>query len=1117
MTQLPPPRRLENSKFYNNTEPKTLKNKFATILSNNSIINLDFLVGYLRISGFKHLYELIQNRLESFERIRILVGLSVDSAIAELTQAGIESHTAKAERFLEIFHNNQVQNIQDDAYQDGDTTDQSIQMLIDALKAGKIQMRIVKDKNVHAKFYVFSQEPLPDHTSSTPSCSYTGSLIIGSSNLSDNGLVSQYEFNAELNQSADIETALYEFNQLWKKSIEISHSDIEKIKENTFLKTLTPREIYYKLLIEYFGEERISIDSDTEALFPKGYKALKYQIDAIADGINKLDKYNGVFLSDVVGLGKTLIATIIARKMELMSKFGGHILVACPPHLKAVWQEHFKLVGYNRNCEFFSHDEIKKITNPQDYGLVIVDESHRFKSSSADRYKALERICKDKTLYANKKVILLSATPQNNSPEDIRNQIYLFQDSRNCNIGTHKNLESFFSSIIKEYNQIKEELKDLSHNYLENSAPIKTNQAKLKDLATRMREELLKHIMIRRTRGDIQKGFPEDMRDTRFPKIQPITELEYKLSPEVEELSRKTLALLDLQANDIGEYGYYRYLIYPNLTAEGKAIYRSNMGDKKNDAFYDQTAERLRGLMKTLLFKRFESSISAFISTLYKQVKSTESLLKMLENKEQVIIPKDNLSNLDAYYKALEEEKQGTLEQFIEQYESKVMHLSASDFQEDFADKLDKDLKILNSLIRRWEAITEDAKLNRLVDEIRKLQGKKILIFTEATTTAKYLGAKLQDIFPQYGILQVDSDNRKQYEQAIRENFDANYSEPKDIYNILISTDTLSEGVNMHRSNILINYDAPWNATRLMQRAGRINRLGTPHSNIYLYNFKPSALGDEILKFSKQIFQKLQSFHYTLGEDSTIYSEIEEMGNGGLLTSQDEESTDPEVEFLKDIRKLKEENPKEFSRIAKIPAKSRTLLMEEDKSYFYFKQKRQERFKDTTQESTNDFFYSVESTTNKDLIPTLESTIQRVKFEDMASYLKDRINSKVCEKAIEMHYHHAQEALKYHEEELHIQGKSNPSTLPDTTSNAMRAVKSNIIITQEQRDLLLDALKKGKLSAEDEKELTKGQEVSKIIAIAESRTHEDEGRLKDSKIYYPKPVIQLSATSITKE
>ena len=572
MTQLPPPRRLENSKFYNNTEPKTLKNKFATILSNNSIINLDFLVGYLRISGFKHLYELIQNRLESFERIRILVGLSVDDTIAQLAQAGIESHTAKAERFLEIFHNNQVQNIQDDAYQGDDTTDQSIQMLIDALKDKKIQMRIVKDKNVHAKFYVFSQNPLPDHTSSTPSCSYTGSLIIGSSNLSDNGLVSQYEFNAELNQSADIETALYEFNQLWEKSIEISHSDIEKIKDNTFLKTLTPREVYYKMLIEHFGIDKIKVDKDIETLFPEGYKALEYQVYAIKDGISKLENHNGFFLSDVVGLGKTLIATIIAQKLEISGKLRGKILIVCPPALRANWEHHFNQVGVNRHVTIQTHDTLGKINNPQDYGLIIIDESHRFKSSSADRYKALKKICKNKTRYPDKKVILLSATPQTNSPEDLENQIYLFTDPRNSRIGKIPSLEKFFKEIKSDYKKIKQELKELDakkDTKANQEAKAKAKE-KLRIISNRMRDEVLNFIMIRRTRNDIKKLYGDDLQSQgiAFPTTPTPTPLEYELKEQARHLSEETIKLLDLKSNDIGAYGYHRYLVYPNLTPQ---------------------------------------------------------------------------------------------------------------------------------------------------------------------------------------------------------------------------------------------------------------------------------------------------------------------------------------------------------------------------------------------------------------------------------------------------------------------------------------------------------------------------------------------------------------------
>lgn len=1120
MTQLPPPRRLENSKFYNNTEPKTLKNKFATILSNNSIINLDFLVGYLRISGFKHLYELIENRLKSFERIRILVGLSVDETIAQLAQAGIESNTAKAEHFLETFRTNQAQNIQDDAYQNGDTTDQSIQMLIDALRDKKIQMRIVKDKNVHAKFYVFSQEPLPDHTSSTPSCSYTGSLIIGSSNLSDNGLVSQYEFNAELNQSADIETALYEFNQLWEKSIEIRHSDIEKIKENTFLKTLTPREIYYKMLIEHFGIDKIKVDKDIETLFPEGYKALEYQVYAIKDGISKLEKYNGFFLSDVVGLGKTLIATIIAQKLEISGKLRGKILIVCPPALRANWEHHFNQVGVNRHVTIQTHDTLEAINNPQDYGLVIVDESHRFKSSSADRYKALYNICKKENKYP-KKVILLSATPQTNSPADLENQIYLFADPRNSTIGKIPSLEKFFKEIKSDYKKIKQELKELDakkDTKANQEAKAKAKE-KLRRISNRMRDEVLNFIMIRRTRNDIKKLYGDDLQSQgiAFPTTPTPTPLEYELKEQAKHLSEETIKLLDLKSNTIGTYGYHRYLVYPNLTPKGQQAYRDKMGTGKDGEFYERTAQRLTGLMKSLLFKRFESSIHSFKETLNRQIQALETLAQMLES-QKVRLPIKNFNNLEAYYEAIESDDG----EFFEDNQKNLIELDTKDFKPDYLEKIKSDAKILKRLLDKWEEIKEDSKLEKLVARLRlsldrKTIGEKnakVVIFTEAQTTARYLGKKLKELLPDYGILQVDSENRKSNEAKIKANFDASHPHEDwehDIQ-ILISTDTLAEGVNMHRCDTLINYDAPWNATLLMQRAGRINRVGTKHQQIFVYNFQPSNIGEEALNFGKQVYQKLQSFHFTLGEDGAIYTPDEEVGTQGLYqATKIKEDYDPEIPFLADILELQKNAPKEFDRIASLPSKIRSSMIGEGDSFFYLKQPITEtHHQNQTIEYLGEYFYQVSGKPDS-------REVRRVEFFSMASHLKSHLQSTPTLLANTTHYSDASKVFSYHKNELEKHTQNKKHQLSSDAKDAKFAIDKSHHLTPEQKNLLNIAIDRGLLSDKEEKQIKDGKaDFQKILERYQEFIHSDESTPNTRskvKIQYAAPALQLSYTT----
>lgn len=254
----PTPRKVANSKFINNTDIK-LKDKLSQIINSptQNISYLDFLIGYFQISGFKHLNDIIKNKLDSIKEMRILVGINLDPIIAELVDKNIDFTTAKKDRFIKQFTKEQVSQLNNDENYSQDT-DISIYQLIEAIKSEKIKMRIIRERGVHAKFYVMSCEPqLITKADGEQSYDYQGSVIIGSSNLSHNGLVKHYEFNAELRDSQDIETALYEFNQLWEKSIEISLDDIEEIEKESYLSTLSPQELYYKMLIEHFGINRI--------------------------------------------------------------------------------------------------------------------------------------------------------------------------------------------------------------------------------------------------------------------------------------------------------------------------------------------------------------------------------------------------------------------------------------------------------------------------------------------------------------------------------------------------------------------------------------------------------------------------------------------------------------------------------------------------------------------------------------------------------------------------------------------------------------------------------------------------------------------------------------------
>jgi superfamily II DNA/RNA helicase len=247
-------------------------------------------------------------------------------------------------------------------------------------------------------------------------------------------------------------------------------------------------------------------------------------------------------------------------------------------------------------------------------------------------------------------------------------------------------------------------------------------------------------------------------------------------------------------------------------------------------------------------------------------------------------------------------------------------------------DGLKSDYKLLSELIEWWDKVLEDPKLTSFIGNLKNEFFRKdlnptgkLVVFTESTDTAQYLTEKLK-VALDIPILCISSDNRSKLFETILENFDANLeiTKQKNDYNLIITTDVLAEGVNLHRSNIIVHYDTPWNATRLMQRIGRVNRIGSVAETIFNYNFYPSEQGDEEIELYNKALIKLQSFHSAFGEDAQIFTHEELVEQFKLFEEGLPDEEDKRLYYLQFIRKYKDENPREFRRIEKLPLKART-------------------------------------------------------------------------------------------------------------------------------------------------------------------------------------------------
>ena len=900
-----------NSHIFTNREGNTLMKEFEGVLQHNpQIRNLDAVVGFLRASG----YFSLRPFLDSINKVRVLIGIDVDKYIAEATRQGklffgaeddVKQDCLRQIR-KDIESSNYRKEIEDGMFQ-------MVQDLID----GKLELRAHPSKKIHAKIYVLYPDDFNQYTQ--------GMAITGSSNLSGNGLgiteERQYEFNVKMTQHEDVQFAKDEFEQLWEeaKGCEITADDLKTSIDRTYLKgDVSPYDLYIKMLMEYFSDRILETDNDDPFDMPDGYTKYDYQMDAVIEGYQKLIRYDGFFLADVVGLGKTVIATMIAKKF-LIENGRDHtkILVVYPPAVEQNWKTTFKDFGIDKYANFISNGSLSKVLdednynywNADEYDLVLVDEAHKFRSHTTSAFEQLQEICKMPRVETGnipgykKKVMLISATPMNNTPADLYNEILLFQDPRHSTIDGVGNLTAFFAPLIVEFRKLRNNP----------DADIRD----FKKLAEKVRDRVIKPLTVRRTRTDIE-SVPRYNKDVNgFPKVERPVESRYELNEHLANLFERAMQTLDK------ELTYARYQAIAFLKPE------------VSNGLYDNAeliSRSLAGIRKNGLVKRLESSFYAFQVSIQNFRQANQNMLDMFAN-DKVFIAPDLDINLLLENGLSEEEIEEKLNAKAETNpKNAVFH--ADDFRPEFVEMLRADQAILEKMWNDWQDISDDddskfAKFNELLKhELFKAERnpeQKLVVFSESVDTVEYLERRIN----RSDVLVISSGNRSQQFKTIRENFDANYKTKLNDYNIILTTDVLAEGVNLHRSNVIVNYDTPWNSTRLMQRIGRVNRIGSASKHIYNYVFYPSREGNREINLNQIAVSKIQTFHSTFGEDNQIYSQNEILDRNlsklfDEALKEQKKDFNQEIPYYEELRSLYQTNRREYNRISKLSLRSRT-------------------------------------------------------------------------------------------------------------------------------------------------------------------------------------------------
>lgn len=900
-----------NSHIFTNKDGNTLIKEFEGVLQHNpQIRNLDAVVGFLRASGYFSLRPFLDN----IGKVRVLIGIDVDKYIAKAAQQGklfFGAEEEVKEEYLrkirtDIETSNYRKDIEDGMY-----------LMVQDLLDKKLELRAHPSKKIHAKIYVLYPDNFNQYSQSM--------AITGSSNLSGNGLGitqdKQYEFNVKLDRYDDVKFAKDEFEQLWNEAegCEITSEDIKAAIDRTYLKgDVPPYDLYIKMLMEYYADRVLETDSTDPFDMPEGYTKYDYQMDAVIEGYQKLIRYDGFFLSDVVGLGKTIVATMIAKKFLIENGYEHtKILVVYPPAVEQNWKSTFKDFGIDKYAKFITNGSLSKVLDEEDYNywnaeeydLILVDEAHKFRSHTTSAFEQLQEICKMPRLETGnisgykKKVMLISATPMNNSPADIYTEILLFQDPRHCTIDGVSNLTAFFSPLIKEFKRLR-----------------KNNNTSIEDfkrLAEKVRDRIIKPLTVRRTRTDIE-SIPRYNKDVNgFPKVEHPIENQYELNEHLANLFEQAIQILDKQLT----YARYQAIAY--------------LKPEVANGLYDNAeliSRSLAGIRKNGLVKRLESSFYAFQVSIENFHQANQNMIDMFDNDKVYIAPDLDINLLLESGLSEEEIEEKLNAKASNNPKNAVFH--TVDFRPEFIDMLHNDQAILEQMLADWKDISDEddskfAKFNELLKHelfrSDRNPEKKLVVFSESVDTVDYLKRRIN----RKDVLVISAQNRNKQFKTIRENFDANYKQKLNEYNIILTTDVLAEGVNLHRSNVIVNYDTPWNSTRLMQRIGRVNRIGSASKHIYNYVFYPSREGNKQINLNQIALSKIQSFHSTFGEDNQIYSQ-EEIIDRNLSklfeegVNEQKKDINKELPFYEELRTLFKTNRQEYNRIAKISLRSRT-------------------------------------------------------------------------------------------------------------------------------------------------------------------------------------------------
>ena len=905
---------------------------------------VDVLTAYFYFSGFSMLAEELKDK-----HIRILVGKTIDPDSVDELSAAIRSYPNTdlnayqnkkyyslnrsqrkkeyVESFIRLFNKSSLSESFDD------TKSQIMHKIFEnKLRDGSLEIRMTSNDN-HAKIYILTNKP-----TFSANGDLKGTVFMGSSNFTYSGLKGQGELNDRFSDNQNYEKYIEHFNKLWNDSnaIDIQTVDsnkdfLEEIEKRLWIHSKPdPYNIFIRILYELYYQPDEHYLNDPHSISNGKFTNLRYQIDAIKSGIDCINKNNGVIIADVVGLGKSIIAATIANNLDMQCAF-----IIAPPHLIQQWNDYVRDFGI-RGAIVESGGKIENLhqryATSEKPALFIIDEAHRYRNELTDDYKYLHQLTRSN---ANNKVILLTATPYNNRPQDLFAMVKLFQTPSRSTIHSVDNLSFRFHELITEYRILeKKGKKDMSDR-------IKND---LKNLSQELRL-LIEPIIIRRSRIDLQqiKEYADDLKSQNisFPDVEGPLLVEYDLG-NIKEKYINTLVKLTKPENEAGFIGA-RYMSATYLLNSDNFI-------NKYEHFFDETdlrqAQRnLAAFMRRLLVTRFESSKYAFKTTLESIIQSYTNIIKWWDNGYVPILKKGTLHNpedidLAELFENIEKANNGEYD--VEKIKKIAVPVPVEMFDKKFIIDVKNDLKLLSEIFTEWfvnGTMGDDPKLIKVEIEINKLlkenKNRKIVIFSSYADTALWVKNQLE-LHGFNRILLYTGSSKANDRTVITQNFDASLkkSEQKDNFDIIVATDALSEGFNLHRAGIVINYDIPYNPTRVVQRIGRINRINKKvFDKIFILNFFPTDIGASITNIKNIATLKMLLINSIVGSDTKTLTPDEDLQSyfKQAYNEADESSNEPswDNEFKNIFNSIKH-NQKLINEVITIPERTRIIRTNRD-------------------------------------------------------------------------------------------------------------------------------------------------------------------------------------------